>query len=175
MMRCARCKAVFYCGAECQRIDWRVHEPDCKKANLLGKGEGCPLPACNMPPAYTIKPTHRHSMCQAPSPQCTTNTYFGISQTPDISLAPCRAPPQHAALPSSIRTLNASQSKVAAQPIRWCWLGWAGLGWAIGRHSRLQELLRRRHLRAGARRNLSDPEGDALRSVQESLQNARLR
>jgi len=29
---CSRCRGVRYCGAECQRRDWQVHKPQCKKA-----------------------------------------------------------------------------------------------------------------------------------------------
>ena len=29
--KCARCKTVFYCGAECQKQDWKTHKRDCQK------------------------------------------------------------------------------------------------------------------------------------------------
>jgi hypothetical protein len=31
MQRCSRCKAVSYCGRECQAADWKAHKPTCKK------------------------------------------------------------------------------------------------------------------------------------------------
>jgi len=28
-MRCSKCKAVYYCGTECQEEDWKVHRLIC--------------------------------------------------------------------------------------------------------------------------------------------------
>ena len=28
-LRCSRCKTTLYCGAECQREDWKAHKPNC--------------------------------------------------------------------------------------------------------------------------------------------------
>merc|ERR1712204_103559 len=30
-MRCTACKRVFYCSADCQKNNWKVHKKDCKK------------------------------------------------------------------------------------------------------------------------------------------------
>jgi len=30
LLRCARCKSVFFCSAECQRRHWPSHRPECK-------------------------------------------------------------------------------------------------------------------------------------------------
>lgn len=30
-LRCSRCKAQFYCGSQCQKLDWRLHKVGCKK------------------------------------------------------------------------------------------------------------------------------------------------
>ncbi|OWY95404.1 hypothetical protein PHMEG_00034597 [Phytophthora megakarya] len=30
-LRCSRCKAQFYCGPDCQKKDWKLHKPGCKK------------------------------------------------------------------------------------------------------------------------------------------------
>lgn len=31
LMKCARCRKVFYCGRECQKKDWKEHKKFCKK------------------------------------------------------------------------------------------------------------------------------------------------
>jgi MYND finger len=30
LMRCARCRRVFYCGKVCQQASWPAHRADCK-------------------------------------------------------------------------------------------------------------------------------------------------
>ena len=30
LLKCAGCEKVFYCGAECQKKDWKEHKPVCK-------------------------------------------------------------------------------------------------------------------------------------------------
>lgn len=32
MLRCTRCKDVYYCGVECQKKDWPQHKLKCAKA-----------------------------------------------------------------------------------------------------------------------------------------------
>jgi len=32
---CARCRAVFYCGKDCQKMDWKEHKKVCKKYELV--------------------------------------------------------------------------------------------------------------------------------------------
>ena len=29
MCRCAGCKSVWYCGARCQKVDWKLHRAEC--------------------------------------------------------------------------------------------------------------------------------------------------
>ena len=36
--RCARCRAVFYCGPICQRADWMTHKSACKPPRRRGGG-----------------------------------------------------------------------------------------------------------------------------------------
>ncbi len=31
LQKCARCRGIHYCSAECQKEHWKVHKPDCKK------------------------------------------------------------------------------------------------------------------------------------------------
>lgn len=31
LKRCGKCKNVFYCGADCQRADWKAHSFHCRK------------------------------------------------------------------------------------------------------------------------------------------------
>merc|ERR1712167_82592 len=31
LMRCARCRSVLYCGAQCQRAHWEAHKKHCRK------------------------------------------------------------------------------------------------------------------------------------------------
>jgi len=31
LKRCTRCKGVFYCGAECQKVAWKLHKKTCGK------------------------------------------------------------------------------------------------------------------------------------------------
>jgi hypothetical protein len=33
LMKCARCKVVFYCDADCQKKHWKEHRPMCKAAS----------------------------------------------------------------------------------------------------------------------------------------------
>ena len=33
LLKCTRCKAVAYCGKECQRADWKKHRMECKPAD----------------------------------------------------------------------------------------------------------------------------------------------
>lgn len=30
-LKCSSCKAVYYCSAECQKLDWPKHKPNCKR------------------------------------------------------------------------------------------------------------------------------------------------
>lgn len=30
LLKCTRCKSAFYCGRECQKVDWVNHKPHCK-------------------------------------------------------------------------------------------------------------------------------------------------
>jgi hypothetical protein len=32
LKKCSRCFSVVYCGAECQKADWKTHKPNCKPA-----------------------------------------------------------------------------------------------------------------------------------------------
>jgi len=34
---CGACKAVRYCGAECQQSDWKSHKPACKSSKVSPK------------------------------------------------------------------------------------------------------------------------------------------
>ncbi|KAI9033478.1 hypothetical protein DFJ74DRAFT_763686 [Hyaloraphidium curvatum] len=34
--RCSRCKAAFYCSAQCQKADWPSHKPNCRPEEQLG-------------------------------------------------------------------------------------------------------------------------------------------
>ena len=38
LQRCGRCKEVYYCGRDCQSIDWSRHAPACKKATVPDPG-----------------------------------------------------------------------------------------------------------------------------------------
>lgn len=31
--KCAECKRVYYCGVECQRLNWRAHRSECRSAH----------------------------------------------------------------------------------------------------------------------------------------------
>ena len=33
LLRCTRCKAVYYCGSECQKKDWPTHKLKCAKVS----------------------------------------------------------------------------------------------------------------------------------------------
>ena len=38
LLRCSRCKKVYYCGQECQKKDWAEHKQTCKKMNESSEG-----------------------------------------------------------------------------------------------------------------------------------------
>ena len=38
MMRCRRCKQAFYCGAACQRAQWKGHKRECYSVSLAAVG-----------------------------------------------------------------------------------------------------------------------------------------
>ncbi|KAI0135409.1 hypothetical protein F4814DRAFT_444230 [Daldinia grandis] len=40
-LRCSRCKAVRYCNAGCQRVDWSTHKKVCQPRDSIRK---CPIP-----------------------------------------------------------------------------------------------------------------------------------
>ncbi|EOY16201.1 Histone-lysine N-methyltransferase ASHR1 [Theobroma cacao] len=37
LLRCASCNIVWYCGAECQRLDWKLHKVECRAISRLEK------------------------------------------------------------------------------------------------------------------------------------------
>lgn len=38
LLRCGRCKEVYYCGKECQSDDWKRHAPECKRNTVPEAG-----------------------------------------------------------------------------------------------------------------------------------------
>ena len=32
LKKCSRCKKVYYCGRECQKLHWKTHKEECTKA-----------------------------------------------------------------------------------------------------------------------------------------------
>lgn len=35
LLKCSRCKSVFYCSKECQKLHWKAHKPSCKPPQTL--------------------------------------------------------------------------------------------------------------------------------------------
>eukprot|EP00976_Prorocentrum_cordatum_P070216 1179836-Prorocentrum_minimum.AAC.2 len=67
LKQCARCRAVTYCGKECQRQHWRVHKPACTTKEqridhvIAGEGDQGPLPRCSRALAgATLDATKQH-------------------------------------------------------------------------------------------------------------------
>jgi len=49
MLRCSRCRNKFYCGAGCQREDWKKHKMDCSLLPLM------PLPSPDIKPSEELE------------------------------------------------------------------------------------------------------------------------
>ncbi len=32
LKKCSVCEAAYYCGAECQKADWKAHKKECREA-----------------------------------------------------------------------------------------------------------------------------------------------
>ena len=47
LLRCARCKSVWYCGAECQRASWGGHKKACRSPSA---------PPAHAPPGQCVSP-----------------------------------------------------------------------------------------------------------------------
>ena len=39
LLRCSRCKAIWYCNKDCQRQDWRRHKPECKPGAAVDRAQ----------------------------------------------------------------------------------------------------------------------------------------
>lgn len=63
-MRCGRCQGMYYCSAECQRKDWKIHKQGCKMCRHPPLNRQCPIVM------------HRHRWQSRPSPLETSTRSF---------------------------------------------------------------------------------------------------
>lgn len=60
--KCSRCRAISYCGPECQRKDWKRHKAECGKAPVTAAADAGPqLPPASAAPASPASARSSHA------------------------------------------------------------------------------------------------------------------